>query len=100
VLARNEVERDYAYNRRLVARVRYGRYLPNPAIKIRLADTWVATYEHLNLPLLRRLPPKIFDYVAEVIEHPRRNDDPPGESQEDAEGEVPVEPGPSQGGLF
>jgi len=100
VLARNEIERDYAYNRRLVARVRYGRYLPNPAIRIRLAESWVAVYEYLNLPLLRRLLPKIFDHVTEVIEHPRRDDDSPGESHEDVEGEAPAEPGRSQGSLF
>lgn len=101
VLARNEITRDYAYNRRLVMRVRYGRYLPNPAIRIRLADTWVAVYEHLNLPLLRRLTPKVFDYVADVLEHPQRNDDLLGETQEDAENETPAaETGPSQGSLF
>lgn len=101
VLARNEVAREYAYNRRLVMRVRYGRYLPNPAIQIRLADTWVAVYEHLNLPLLRRLTPKIFDYVADVLEHPPRSDELPEETQEDAQAEAPAaEPGRSQGSLF
>lgn len=101
VLARNEVARDYAYNRRLVTRVRYGRYLPNPAIRLRLADAWVPVYEHLNLPLLRRLTPKIFDYVGAVLEHPGRNGEPPGETQEDAEDDAPpTNAGSSQGGLF
>ncbi len=101
VLARNEVAREYAYNRRLVVRVRYGRYLPNPEIRIRLADTWVPVYEHLNLPLLRRLMPEIFDYVADVIERPRRTEEPSGETQEDAEGEASAaEADRPQGRLF
>lgn len=101
VLARNEVARDYAYNRRLVTRVRYGRYLPNPAINLRLANAWVPVYEHLNLPLLRRLTPKIFDYVAEVLERPQRIDEPPEERQKDAEDEAPpTDAGSTQGDLF
>jgi len=101
VLARNEVDRDYAYNRRLVIRVRRGRYLPNPVIEIRLAETWVAVYDYLNLPLLKRLLPKIFEGVAEALERPRRDDDPLGETQEDTEGEAPeAETGPSQRTLF
>ena len=92
VLARNEVARDYAYNRRLVTRVRYGRYLPNPAIKLRLADAWVPAYEHLNLPLLRRLTPSVFDRVADAIERPGRAEEPSGETQ--------VNAGRSQGRLF
>ncbi len=101
VLARNELARDYPYNRRLVTRVRYGRYLPNPAIKLRLADAWVPIYEHLNLPLLRRLTPSVFDRVADAIERPGRTEEPSAETQEDAESEAPaVEADPSQGRLF
>lgn len=101
VLARNEINRDYAYNRRLVLRVRYGRYLPNPAIKIRLADTWVPVYEYLDLPLLRRLAPKVYDYVAEVLERPQCDDEPPEETQDDGEAKTPAaDPGSSQASLF
>jgi hypothetical protein len=101
VLARNEVSRDYAYNRRLVVRVRYGRYLPNPEIKLRLADSWVPVYEHLNLPLLRRLTPDVFERVALAPEQPRRGDEPPPDAREDAAAETPAAGhGPSQARLF
>ena len=102
VLARNEVAREYPYNRRLVTRVRYGRYLPNPEIRLRLADAWVPVYEHLNLALLRRLTPRVFDYVAEVIERPEQPKASSEDAQDDATGKASpaVRSGPSQGNLF
>ena len=35
VLSRNEVERDYAYNRMLFKRVAHGHYQFNPALSVR-----------------------------------------------------------------
>ena len=56
VLARNEVERDYAYNRALFARLRQGWYQFNPRLAVRRgtgdAARWVPVYEALNLPLV------------------------------------------------
>jgi hypothetical protein len=53
VLARNEVERDYAYNRALFRRVQQGWYQFNPALQVRSAardsTTWVPVYQALNL---------------------------------------------------
>ncbi len=53
VLARNEVQRDYAYNRRLFLRVAHGSYQFNPALSVRRRDasgeTWVPVFEALNL---------------------------------------------------
>lgn len=56
VLSRNEVDRDYAYNRALFKRVYTGFYQLNPQLKVRSgrgeqAD-WVAVYRALNLPLI------------------------------------------------
>ncbi len=52
VLSRNEVERDYAYNRALFVRVTQGWYQFNPKLAVRHpqadADTWVPIYQALN----------------------------------------------------
>jgi hypothetical protein len=56
VLARNEVERDYAYNRALFMRVVQGWYQFNPKLLVRRrqgdAETWMPIYAALNLPLI------------------------------------------------
>ncbi|MFN7836315.1 MAG: ankyrin repeat domain-containing protein [Burkholderiaceae bacterium] len=58
VLARNEVSRDYAYNRALFWRVRQGWYQMNPALAVRKKtgelDTWVPVYDALNLPFAKQ----------------------------------------------
>ncbi|MFT5532629.1 MAG: hypothetical protein ACI8WM_002430 [Burkholderiaceae bacterium] len=57
VLARNEVERDYVYNRALFVRVMQGWYQFNPCLRVRRSvqgsDIWVPVFEVLNLPLIR-----------------------------------------------
>jgi len=53
VLSRNEVERDYAYNRALFVRVAQGWYQLNPKLLVRRrekeGETWVPIYQMLNL---------------------------------------------------
>jgi UvrD/REP helicase N-terminal domain len=53
VLSRNEVERDYAYNRMLFKRVAHGYYQLNPALSVRRRikgeESWVPVFEALNL---------------------------------------------------
>lgn len=57
VLSRNEVDRDYAYNRRLFRRITQGWYQFNPALSVRRkaadGETWVPVYTALNLPLVK-----------------------------------------------
>jgi hypothetical protein len=57
VLARNEVERDYAYNRALFMRVEQGWYQFNPKLSVRgrqgEGDVWVPIYQALNLSLVK-----------------------------------------------
>jgi hypothetical protein len=59
VLARNEVDRDYAYNRRLFRRVTQGWYRLDPTLAVRrrtaAGEAWVPLVEALNLPLVRAL---------------------------------------------
>jgi hypothetical protein len=53
VLSRNEVDRDYAYNRALFTRVAQGWYQFNPELQVRRkrqdGDVWVPIYQALNL---------------------------------------------------
>ncbi|MDQ3562985.1 MAG: UvrD-helicase domain-containing protein [Pseudomonadota bacterium] len=62
VLARNEVARDYPYNRRIFVRLRQGYYALNPRLSLRVGEEWVDLYEHLGRPLLEAhgLPPVRF----------------------------------------
>jgi hypothetical protein len=56
VLARNEIERDYAYNRALFMRVAQGWYQFNPNLAMRRRqgeeERWTPIYAALNLPLI------------------------------------------------
>ena len=56
VLARNEVERDYAYNRALFMRVAQGWYQFNPRLLVRKRqrgeEQWMPVFAALNLPLI------------------------------------------------
>ncbi len=64
VLSRNEIDRDYAYNRRLFWRVKQGWYQFNPDLSVRRktaeAETWLPIYEALNLRLVKEFaqPPR------------------------------------------
>lgn len=59
LLSRNEVERDYAYNRRLFRRLRQGWYVFNPELSVRRRDAdgeaWVPILQALNLPLIKEI---------------------------------------------
>ena len=59
VLSRNEVERDYAYNRRLFRRIAHGWYQINPHLAIRRrsaqGESWQSVLEALNLALVHEL---------------------------------------------
>ncbi|MFM9434369.1 hypothetical protein ACFDR9_001424 [Janthinobacterium sp. CG_23.3] len=58
VLSRNEIERDYAYNRALFMRVAQGWYQFNPQLSVRMRvkvgeeQRWTPVFEALNLPLI------------------------------------------------
>ncbi|WP_063890960.1 ankyrin repeat domain-containing protein [Burkholderia ubonensis] len=56
LLSRNEVRRDYTYNRRLFVRVAQGWYQFNPALQVRQRhggeEKWIPLYEALNLRLV------------------------------------------------
>lgn len=56
VLARNEVERDYAYNRALFKRVAQGWYQFNPQLAVRRRqgneESWMPIYQALNITLI------------------------------------------------
>jgi len=53
LFARNEIQRDYAYNRRLFSRIGHGWYQFSPNLSVRYSDSgderWVPIWEALNL---------------------------------------------------
>jgi hypothetical protein len=59
VLSRNEVEREYAYNRKLFKRIAHGWYQINPQLAIRhrhaRGESWQSVLKALNLPLVHEL---------------------------------------------
>ena len=76
VLARNEVERDYAYNRALFVRVMQGWYQFNPKLSVRRkesegGDVWVPIYQALNLPFIKEFArdivwERVDDYLSQA----------------------------------
>lgn len=57
VLSRNEVDRDYAYNRALFKRAAHGWYQFNPTLEVRCRsgageESWRPVFAALNLPLI------------------------------------------------
>ena len=57
LLARNEVDRDYAYNRALFKRMTQGWYQFNPKLSVRslhsgTQEGWIPLFQALNLPLI------------------------------------------------
>lgn len=69
VLSRNEVERDYAYNRALFQRVAQGWYQFNPRLSVRRkvdgVGTWTPIYQALNLPFVNEFA---WDFVWSRID--------------------------------
>ena len=59
VLARNEVQRDYAYNRRIFRRTARGVYILNPRMHIRIGEDWTPVYDLLD-------PTALFDMLGRV----------------------------------
>ena len=54
ILARNEVDRDAPYNRRLFKRVRRGYYILSPRLRVRIGDAWLGVYDLLDAEALPR----------------------------------------------
>ncbi len=72
VMSRNEIERDYAYNRALFQRVAQGWYQFNPKLSMRRkvdgAESWVPIYQALNLPFVNEVTwdfvwPRVDEYM-------------------------------------
>jgi Ankyrin repeats (3 copies)/UvrD/REP helicase N-terminal domain len=70
VLARNEVARDYAYNRALFMRVSQGWYQFNPQLLVRRLqdgeEIWQPVYAALNLPLINEFA-RNYDFAIESV---------------------------------
>jgi len=62
VLSRNEVDRNYVYNRALFKRMAHGWYQFNPALQVRCGsrggeESWQPIFAALNLPLIGEFAP-------------------------------------------
>ncbi len=74
VLARNEIAREYAYNRSLFLRVTQGWYQLNPKLSVRRrqgeVESWMPIYAALNLPLINEFAwENEWTGVADAIEN-------------------------------
>jgi GTPase SAR1 family protein len=70
LLSRNEIDRDYTYNRALFKRVRQGWYQFNPKMSVRYRkgneEVWQPVYAALNLPLINELARcHLFEYLSD-----------------------------------
>ena len=70
LLSRNEVNRDYAYNRALFKRLRQGWYQFNPKMSVRCGkgdkEVWQPIFAALNLPLINEFARShLFDYLSD-----------------------------------
>jgi len=92
VLARNEVNRDYAYNRALFLRVSHGFYQLSPTLEVRRrqpeGEIWVLVGLALNLPLVKEFTveyykPALQRYLGATGQASRRAE-PPRERAEAA----------------
>ncbi|KAF1005721.1 MAG: RecBCD enzyme subunit RecB [Burkholderia gladioli] len=74
LLSRNEVTREYAYNRHLFTRLAQGWYQFNPALAVRRqdasgVDAWVPVYEALNLRLVAQsADPRYLPRIGTLLE--------------------------------
>lgn len=70
LLSRNEVARDYAYNRALFMRVSQGWYQFNPRLLVRRRqgeeEVWQPIYAALNLPLINEFA-RDYDFAIESV---------------------------------
>ena len=72
VLSRNEVNREYAYNRRLFLRITQGQYQFNPELSIRRktaeGEIWIPIYEALNLKLVKEFSQqRLWEYLDRLL---------------------------------
>ena len=72
VLSRNEVDRDYTYNRGLFKRLQTGWYAFNPQLAVRRrqgeTQVWVPVYSALNLRLVKELAlPRHWEVVDRLL---------------------------------
>ena len=56
ILAKNEVNRQYRYNRKLFKRVKLGNYIFNPNLALKIEGEWVNIYDICQLEKLRYNP--------------------------------------------
>jgi hypothetical protein len=71
VLARNEVDRDYAYNRRLFLRVSRGYYVLNPQLELRSGGSFTPIYDVMGVRQMAGLGLRRYVGALKAIENAR-----------------------------
>jgi hypothetical protein len=72
VLARNEVGRDYPYNRRLFLRLSRGRYVLNPRLSLRFGEVFTPVYDAMRVRQMAALGLESYVAALELIEDAER----------------------------
>jgi len=72
VLARNELHRDDAGNRRLFLRVSRGFYVPNPAMDIEIENAWINVCDLLHLDTMEEGAEERLKDLLDVMRHVRK----------------------------
>ena len=68
VLARNEVARDYAWNRRLFLRVQHGLYVLNPRLRMQVGEQWTPVYDLMDINAVELPGFGLREYASTMIE--------------------------------
>ncbi|MEK6749509.1 MAG: UvrD-helicase domain-containing protein [Pseudomonadota bacterium] len=76
LLSRNEINRDYRYNRFLFKRIVYGHYFFNTDIKMRVGDQWLDFKDALNVKLMRAVLPAFGANALDFLEDSAREPHP------------------------
>ncbi|EHQ24501.1 UvrD-helicase domain-containing protein [Mucilaginibacter paludis] len=79
ILAKNEVNRDDKYNKKLFVRLETGLYLPNPLMEILIDDEWVNIYDMIDIDEIEKRQavygPKIISRIKNYREQLTKNPD-------------------------
>jgi hypothetical protein len=69
ILAKNEVNREDKYNKKLFIRLRLGQYMPNPLMEILIDDEWINYYDLINIDEIEKQyphPPFILMFLKQI----------------------------------
>jgi len=57
ILAKNEVNKDDKYNKKLFVRLAFGMYLPNPLLEVLIEEEWINIYDLIDIDEIEKSSP-------------------------------------------